>query len=57
MNINKCICTGRLRKDPELRQVSEDLSVSRTGFHGDRVWWVPCCSHESVVASLDSSTR
>lgn len=27
MNINKCICTGRLTKDPELRQVSEDLGV------------------------------
>jgi single-strand DNA-binding protein len=27
MNINKYICTGRLTKDPELRKVSEDLSV------------------------------
>ena len=27
MNINKIICTGRLTKDPELRKVSEELSV------------------------------
>ena len=27
MNINKIICTGRLTKDPELRQVSEEMSV------------------------------
>jgi len=27
MNINKYICTGRLTKDPELRRVSEELSV------------------------------
>ena len=27
MNINKYICTGRLTKDPELRKVSEDLTV------------------------------
>ena len=27
MNINKYLCTGRLTKDPELRQVSEELSV------------------------------
>jgi single-strand DNA-binding protein len=27
MNINKIICTGRLTKDPELRQVSEDMNV------------------------------
>ena len=27
MNINKCICTGRLTKDPELREVSDELSV------------------------------
>jgi single-strand DNA-binding protein len=27
MNINKLICTGRLTKDPELRKVSEDLTV------------------------------
>jgi single-strand DNA-binding protein len=27
MNINKYICTGRLTKDPELRKVSEELSV------------------------------
>jgi single-strand DNA-binding protein len=27
MNINKYICTGRLTKDPELKQVSEELSV------------------------------
>jgi single-strand DNA-binding protein len=27
MNINKCICTGRLTKDPELRKISEDMSV------------------------------
>ena len=27
MNINKYLCTGRLTKDPELRQVSEEQSV------------------------------
>ena len=27
MNINKYICTGRLTKDPELRQVSEETKV------------------------------
>ncbi len=27
MNINKYICTGRLTKDPELRQVSQELTV------------------------------
>jgi single-strand DNA-binding protein len=27
MNINRYICTGRLTKDPELRQVSEELTV------------------------------
>jgi single-strand DNA-binding protein len=27
MNINKYICTGRLTKDPELRQVSQELNV------------------------------
>jgi len=27
MNINKYLCTGRLTKDPELRKVSEELSV------------------------------
>lgn len=27
MNINKCICTGRLTKDPELRSVSEEMKV------------------------------
>jgi single-strand DNA-binding protein len=27
MNINKYVCTGRLTKDPELRQVSDELSV------------------------------
>jgi single-strand DNA-binding protein len=27
MNINRIICTGRLTKDPELRQVSEELTV------------------------------
>ena len=27
MNINKYICTGRLTKDPEVRQVSEELTV------------------------------
>ncbi len=27
MNINKIICTGRLTKDPELRQISEEMSV------------------------------
>jgi single-strand DNA-binding protein len=27
MNINKIICTGRLTKDPELRNVSEDMKV------------------------------
>jgi single-strand DNA-binding protein len=27
MNINKYICTGRLTKDPELRKVSDELSV------------------------------
>ena len=27
MNINKCICTGRLTKDPELRKISEELTV------------------------------
>ena len=27
MNINKCICTGRLTKDPELRSVSEEMQV------------------------------
>jgi single-strand DNA-binding protein len=27
MNINKCICTGRLTKDPELRAISEDKKV------------------------------
>ena len=27
MNINKCICTGRLTKDPELRTVSDDVKV------------------------------
>jgi single-strand DNA-binding protein len=27
MNINKCICTGRLTKDPELRKISEEMSV------------------------------
>ena len=27
MNINKIICTGRLTKDPELRKISEEMSV------------------------------
>jgi len=27
MNVNKYICTGRLTKDPELRKVSEELTV------------------------------
>jgi single-strand DNA-binding protein len=27
VNINKIICTGRLTKDPELRQVSEEMKV------------------------------
>jgi single-strand DNA-binding protein len=27
MNINKIICTGRLTKDPELRAVSDDMTV------------------------------
>ncbi len=27
MNINKYVCTGRLTKDPELRQVSSELTV------------------------------
>ena len=27
MNVNKMICTGRLTKDPELRQVSEEMKV------------------------------
>lgn len=27
MNINKVICTGRLTKDPELRQVSDEMKV------------------------------
>ena len=27
MNINKIICTGRLTKHPELRQVSEEMKV------------------------------
>jgi single-strand DNA-binding protein len=27
MNINKLICTGRLTKDPELRKISEEMSV------------------------------
>ncbi|HEX3509674.1 MAG TPA: single-stranded DNA-binding protein [Solirubrobacteraceae bacterium] len=27
MNINKYICIGRLTKDPELRQVSDDMKV------------------------------
>jgi single-strand DNA-binding protein len=27
MNINKCICTGRLTKDPVLRKISEEMSV------------------------------
>ena len=27
MNVNKMICTGRLTKDPELREVSEEMSV------------------------------
>jgi single-strand DNA-binding protein len=27
MNINKYICTGRLTKDPELRQISEEMKV------------------------------
>jgi hypothetical protein len=27
MNINKIICTGRLTKDPELRQVSDEMKV------------------------------
>ncbi len=27
MNINKIICTGRLTKDPEIRKISEEMSV------------------------------
>ena len=27
MNINKCICTGRLTKDPVLRDISEEMKV------------------------------
>jgi single-strand DNA-binding protein len=27
MNINKCICTGRLTKDPVLRSISEEMKV------------------------------
>ena len=27
MNITKVICTGRLTKDPELRKISEEMSV------------------------------
>ncbi len=27
MNINKLICTGRLTKDPELREVSDEMKV------------------------------
>jgi single-strand DNA-binding protein len=27
VNINKCICTGRLTKDPELRAISDEIKV------------------------------
>ena len=37
MNINKYICTGRLTKDPELRKVSEDLSVCQLRLAVDGV--------------------
>jgi hypothetical protein len=35
MNINKCICTGRLTRDPGLRKLSEELSVCQLRFAVD----------------------
>ncbi len=46
MNINKIICTGRLTKDPELRQVSEEMKVCQLRLavdgmgHGREVGYV-----------------
>ena len=37
MNINKCICTGRLTKDPELRQVSEETKVCQLRLAVDQM--------------------
>ena len=37
MNINKCICTGRLTKDPVLRRISEEMSVCELRLAVDRM--------------------
>jgi single-strand DNA-binding protein len=37
MNINKIICTGRLTKDPELRQVSEEMKVCQLRLAVDQM--------------------
>ncbi len=47
MNINKIICTGRLTKDPELRNVSEDMKVCRCDWRWTG-WAVPARSATST---------
>jgi single-strand DNA-binding protein len=37
MNINQIICTGRLTKDPELRQVSEEMKVCQLRLAVDQM--------------------
>ena len=37
MNINKIICTGRLTKDPELRQVSDEMKVCQLRLAVDQM--------------------
>jgi len=37
MNINKIVCTGRLTKDPELRRVSEEMSVCQLRLAVDQM--------------------
>jgi len=37
MNINKYVCTGRLTKDPELRKISEEMSVCQLRLAVDQM--------------------
>jgi len=37
MNVNKYICTGRLTKDPELRQIAEEMKVCQLRLAVDQM--------------------
>ncbi len=39
MNINKCICTGRLTKDPELKALPSGTSVCELRLAVDGMGW------------------